>query len=135
VDGEQLIRWRRQNEDRFVQLDSFGSSAALETLLAPGVFDQDAAHGFGGGGEEVSTVLPVRGLGSDQPQPGFVHECCGLQGMSSRFGGHPASGELAQLLIDDGQQFLGGFGVALLHGPKYPSDIVHTLLLWLGCSG
>ena len=37
----------------------------------------------------------------------------GLQGLAGRFVGHLAGGELAQLLIDHRQQFVGGPGIAL----------------------
>ena len=34
------------------------AAPVLEALLAPGGLDEDAAHGLGGGGEEVAPILP-----------------------------------------------------------------------------
>jgi hypothetical protein len=40
--------------------------------------DQDAAHGLGGGGEEMGAVLKLRvAIFTDEPQPGFVDESGG----------------------------------------------------------
>jgi phosphoribosylaminoimidazole carboxylase (NCAIR synthetase) len=43
-----------------------------------------------------------------------VDEGGGLQGLAGRFVGHLGGGQLAQILIDERQQLLGGLRVALL---------------------
>jgi hypothetical protein len=45
----------------------------LERLLVAGAIDEDAAHGFGGGGEEMAAAVPLIpcfrcGLVSNEPQ-------------------------------------------------------------------
>lgn len=55
-------------------------AAPLQRGVLAGVFDQDAAHGLGGGAEEMGPVLPW-GRVVRQAQPSFVDERCGLKGM------------------------------------------------------
>ena len=66
----------------------------------PGLLDQDAAHGFGGGAEEVSAPILMLIIVSDKPQPGFMDQRRRLQHVIGRFIGHPGCCELAQFPID-----------------------------------
>jgi hypothetical protein len=51
----------------------------LATLLAAGLVDQDAAHGFGRGGEESSAAFPLLALAAvDQLQVRLVDQGRGL---------------------------------------------------------
>jgi len=47
--------------------------------------------------------------------------------MARRFIGHPVRGQTAKLFINQRQQFLGGFGIALLSRLKDASDVAHGL--------
>ena len=49
----------------------------------------------------------------------------GLQGLAWGFLGHPGAGQFSQLLIDQRQQFLGRFSVALLDSFEDPGHIAH----------
>src|SRR5258708_7358828 len=55
-----------------------------------------------------------------------MHQGCGLQRVSRSFIRHPRGSQLSQLLIDQRQQFLGGFEVAMLNSLDYPRDIAHA---------
>jgi hypothetical protein len=67
-----------------------------EALLPPGGFDEDAAHGLGGGGKKVRAVgerrlrLSVR----HQPQVRLMHQRRRVQRVARRLGGHAGGGEL-----------------------------------------
>jgi hypothetical protein len=54
----------------------------------------------------------------------------GLQRLVRRFVGHLVGGELAQFFIDQRQQFISGFGVALFDGVENVGDVVH-IMAWL----
>jgi hypothetical protein len=81
-------------------------------FLAPRVVDENAAHGFGGGEEEVSTVLPLRFRIAAQSQPRLVDQRGGLQGLAGRLARHFLRRQYAQLLIDQGQEAACGFRLA-----------------------
>jgi hypothetical protein len=86
--------------------------------LAAGFFDEDAAHGLGRGGEEMSAIGKLRTVISNQSQPGLMHQRGGLQSLVGRFVGHFRRRQFAQFPIDQRQQFIGGFGVAMFDGLK-----------------
>ena len=103
------------------------AAASLAAVLAAGVLDEDAAHGLGGGGEEVAAAVPVLVARSAPTSrryaswtravawsvwPGFSWASfCGRQ--------------LAQLVVDQRQQLLGGVRVALLDGGQDAGDVGH----------
>jgi hypothetical protein len=73
--------------------------------LAAGVFDEDAAHGLGRGGEEVAPAVPLRRVRwSDQPQVGLVDQGGGLEGLARLLPGDPRRCELPKLVVDERQQ-------------------------------
>ena len=44
------------------QLHPLMSATGFRAALAAGVLDQNPPHGFGGGGKEVATAIPMLGL-------------------------------------------------------------------------
>src|SRR5262249_43194258 len=54
VEFEQVVGKALAGEDRLVQVRPWPAAAALPGFLAAGLLDEDAAHGLGGGGEEVA---------------------------------------------------------------------------------
>ena len=95
-------------------------------LLAAGVVDEDAAHGLGGGGEEMAAAVPVRApVAADQPQVGFVDQRRGLQRLPGLLLGQPLRGQLAQFVVDQRQELLRGVRVALLDGGQDAGDVIH----------
>jgi hypothetical protein len=81
------------------------AAAPLRPGLAPRLFDQDVAHGTGGGEEEVLPALPAHGAVAGDPQIGLVDQGSGLEGLTRRLVGQLLGGELAQLVVDERQQF------------------------------
>ena len=97
----------------------------LVALFAPGVIDQDAAHGLGGSTEEVRAVLPIGLLVASQPEPGFVYERSGLKRLAGGFAGHLRGGKFAQFAVNERQQLVGGLGVTLLDAIQDEGDFRH----------
>ena len=63
--------------------------------------------------------------GADQPEIGLVDQGRRLEGLAGRLLGQPLRRQLAQLVVDQGQQFLGGVGIALVEGGQEVADFVH----------
>src|SRR5262249_53599957 len=102
------------------------AAAALLPLFVAGVVEEDAAHGLGCGGEEVAAAIPgVCHLAADQAEVGLVDQGGGLQGLPRLLLGQLLRGEPAQLVIDKGEQLLGGVRVALVDGGQEVGDLTH----------
>jgi hypothetical protein len=105
-------------------------------LFAARLFYKDAAHGLCGGGEEMAAAVPLlRLLDIDQPEVGFVYQGGRLECVARLFLGQTLSGQLPQLLVDQGQELLGGARVALRNGREDASNVIHgqrRLHSWLG---
>ncbi len=99
--------------------------AALEAGLGAGVIDEDAAHGQGRGAEEMHAVVPTRVFLVHQSQPRFMHERGGLQGLPRGFAGHAGGREVAQLVVNEGEQLFGGPTLAALNGGQQEGDFTH----------
>src|SRR5207249_1845045 len=85
VDRQQLVHAVVGDQEALVQLPPPRPAAALDPVLASCPLDQDAAHGLGGGGEEVPATVPVLDLVHvHQPQVGFVHQGGGLKRLAGR---------------------------------------------------
>src|SRR5262245_17919303 len=72
------------------EVEALPAASVFGAAFAAGVLDQDAAHGFRGGGEEVTAAVPVETVGGpDQAEVGLVDEGGGLQGLVGGLGRHP----------------------------------------------
>jgi len=91
--------------------------------FAAGLFNENAAHGLGGGAEEMSPAREVWIRVAHQPQPGFMHQRGGLQSLVGAFIRHARRRQLAQLLIDQRKQFIGGLRVAVLDGLQNAGNV------------
>lgn len=84
-----------------------------------GVVEEDAAHGFDGGGVEVGTVGPGDATGADELEIGFVDEDGSRERVAGFFAGEAEFGGLAELLVDEGEELVGGgFAAARSSGEK-----------------
>jgi len=88
--------------------------------------NEDVAHGLCGRRKEMSAPGELWIVVAHQPQPGLMHEGCGLQRVAGGFIRHFGGRQPPQLFIDQRQQFIGGFGVAALNSLDYPGDIAHV---------
>ena len=89
--------------------------------------DEDAAHGLSRRAKEVSAILKRRCLIAAQPQPGFMDEGRGLKCLSGDFVRHSPGRQTAKLFIDERQEFLGGFRIALFQPTQNLRDSRHGL--------
>ena len=75
----------------------------------------------------MTAVVPVWFLaGADQPQVGFVNQGGGFERLSRLFLGQLLRRQLAQLVVDQRQELLGGVRVALLDGGQDARDVGHS---------
>src|SRR5262249_31672095 len=67
----------------------------------------------------------TRGV-ADQPEVGFVNQRGSVERLAGLLLGEPLCGQLAQLVVDERQQLLGGLEVALLDGGQDSGDVAHA---------
>jgi hypothetical protein len=127
VDGQQFLGRHGHGDAGFVQFVADQVGAMFEPLFAPGVVDKDLLHRRGGRLEEMPAIGEVLVALSRDLQPGLMHECGGLQGLSGFLIRHPDDSELAQLLINKREQLIGGLGVTLLNAVEDACDVAHAL--------
>src|SRR5262249_14261160 len=101
-------------------------SAALLPGLAPGGLDQDAPHGLGRGGEEMSLAVPLatRG-GADQPQIGLVHQGRRLECVTGRLVRQPPGRHPAELVVNQAEQLLARLTVTVVTRRENTNRLVH----------
>ena len=127
VDSQELFVISRDGDFNAVNVHALLVAAATDRLFAAGAVDENPAHGFGGGSEEVGTILKLcLAVFTNQSQPGFVDQRGGLQGLVGCFVGHFRRRQLAQLLIYQRKQFIGSLGVAVLNGLKNLGNVAQS---------
>src|SRR4051794_27062111 len=91
--------------------------------LAAGGVDQDDAHGLRGRGEEMTATgeLAI----ADEPQVRLMDQGRGVERLARLLVRQPLGGQLAQLIVDQGQELLGDLRVAGLDGREDAGDVVH----------
>src|SRR5262245_29650008 len=110
-----------------LQIDTMPSAAALDASLASGVVDEDTPHGLSSGSEEVAAAVPVlRFLSFHQAQIGFMNKSRGLERLPRLLLRQLLRRQLAELVVDERQELLGGTGVALLDGGQNARDLGHS---------
>lgn len=128
VDGEKFIILYVAGDFYVCDVQSALTAAVAESLFAAGVVNENAAHGLRRRAEKVRAVLPRLLLVADQAQPRLMHQRGGLQRLARGLVGHFECGEPAEFLIDEREQFFGGFGVALLHRAEDLGHLAHSLI-------
>src|SRR6516225_9980707 len=88
--------------DMEVEPPSFAASFA--PALAPRLLDENAAHGFGGGREEVWAAMPgFARIVADEPQVRFVDEGRGIESLARWLPAQLLGRQLAQLVVNQRQ--------------------------------
>jgi len=123
---EQALPIIRQRHLDVLQLHSLLTTPMTDLTLAARDVDENSPHRFSGSREEMSAVLPQRLCRPDQAEPGFVNESGGLKRLPRRFVRHFLSGQATEFFVNERQQFLGGFGIALLNPVEDLRDVAHT---------
>jgi hypothetical protein len=115
-----------------VESDPFTPTAVLLGLFAARGFDEDAAHGFRGGGEEVPATVPAYiTFWTDEAHVRLVDERGGGERVAGRLGRHPRRGELPQFFVDNRQKIGGGASVAGLSGLQKSGHFRHAETVYL----
>jgi len=65
--------------------------------------NEDMAHGFGGGSEEMSAPGKSPWLVPGQAQPSLVNQGCRLEGVTRSLPSHFVCGQFAQFLVNQRQ--------------------------------
>ena len=74
IDVEEFVGRRGEADAGVVEGNPTAPAATFLGLLAAGGIDEDPAHGFGRGGEEVTAAVPgLTRIPSDEPQVRLVH--------------------------------------------------------------
>ena len=98
----------------------------LRRLLLASVVDQNAAHGFGRGREEMAAVAPHRRVVLiHQPQISLVHERRRLQRVPGRLASQLVRRLPSQLLVDQRQELLRRLRIAVLDATKDLGNVGH----------
>ena len=74
IEGQQLLVIDAGREIQAVEIYPLRTSPVAEIILAPGIIDEDAAHGLGGSGEKVSAIIPRGSIVTAQSEPGIVDQ-------------------------------------------------------------
>src|SRR5262245_3564506 len=94
--------------------------------MIAGVVDENAAHGLGGGSNEMTAVIPMQSsLATQPPQVGFVDQPSRLQRLPRLLLTQMSRRQLAQLFADQGQKLLRGAWVALLNRGQNARHVGH----------
>src|SRR5205823_500472 len=96
--------------------------------FSAGVIDQDATHRFGGGGEEMRTVVPLSIFMARELEPDFMDERGGLKCLTRCFLSHLVRREPAQFLIYQRKQLVGGTGICVVDGFEKSGKVAHVRL-------
>ena len=118
IDGQKMIFVGRHGNVHVFKIHSLQTTAVTARKSAPGVVNKKMAHGLGRGGEEMRAIFESRVFFADQAHPDLMHQGGGLERVTGRIMGHFVSGELAQFRIDQRQELIGGFRIAVLDGLK-----------------
>ena len=99
--GDQLIGRPRRSQIETIQVMPLQRAAVAKTLFATGALDEDAPHGLGCGGEEVSAAVSLLDLlRVHEAQVRLVDQGGGLQRLARFLLGQLRRRQLAQLVVD-----------------------------------
>src|SRR5262249_20791502 len=108
------------------QFDTLSAAAAALALPGPGLVDEDATHGLGGGGKEVAAVLKrLAVIRTDQAQIRLVDQRRRLERLARPLLGQTLRREPTQLVVDERQKLCGGRGIALFDSGENLGHFAH----------
>jgi hypothetical protein len=101
VEGKDVQALLLQRDESRIQGDSGASPFPLGGAAAPGVVDQNLAHGLGRGGEEIAAVGDLgQDFAVEQAHQGFMDQGAGLERVAGPLVVHQTAGQAPQLGID-----------------------------------
>ena len=129
VDMEQLSRVVLAGEIDFVERNTLAAAAMAKLEFAPGIINENAAHAFSRGAEEMRAVLPGLVWRAHQAQPRLMNQRGGLQCVPGGLTCHAMRRQLSQLFVNERQQFLSSLGVALVNAVENLCDVAYPRTL------
>src|SRR5262245_13897849 len=120
---------RRHRHFQSLQLHPFGPGTPLQRQFLPRPIDQDPAHGLGRGSEEMLASLETWIRLADQAKPGLVDERSRLKSLPRLLVRQALPGQVAQFLINVGEQFVRGLRVTAADGIHDACHLTHDRLL------
>ena len=126
VHRQHLIVLRAGGDIQVCQVDTSPTAPVFEALFASGVFNQNPAHGFCRGSEEVAATVPGLARIASESEPGLVNQGCGLQRLTGCFVRHFERSQPAQFIVDQGDQLLGRVSFPSLNRIQDDGDVSHA---------
>src|SRR5437762_11044777 len=99
MNRQELIVIGQGSDLQSLEVHTHLPAAVTRGTLATRRINEDMAHGFGGGGEEMSAPGKSPWLVPGQAQPSLVNQGRGLEGVPRSLPGHFVRGQSSQFLI------------------------------------
>ncbi len=125
MDGEQFVAVFGGGDFETVEIEVILAATVFGALFAARAVHKNAAHGFGGGTEEVRAVFK---RSVPQPQPCLVDERGRLERVAGVLAGHFHGSDAAELRVDGGHQFTTGPQIPQPDGLEDLGDIIGFLV-------
>lgn len=109
----------------FLQVDTFPAAAMAFGLSTTRSIDENAAHGFRGGAEEVGAILPGGLTVASESEPGFVDEGGGLERLPWGLTGELLGCQHTEFVVDQWQEPLYGLRVVALERGQHFGHFTH----------
>ncbi len=115
VQRDQLFVIGVQGDFDLVKVDAVAFTPSFGTLLVACAIEKNPPHRFSRRRKEMAPTVPALNFGRvDQPEIRVVDQGGGLERLPGLLLRQPEGGQLAQLVVDQRQELLGGARVALL---------------------
>jgi len=112
IESDEIVSRVSSRDREGFQVNPHPPTAVLLLLLTAGGIDQNSTHSLGRGGKKVPAAIPVLVIAPpDQPEVRLMNQRCRLEGMLGRLRSHASGSELAQLVVNEREQFRGGLAV------------------------
>ena len=92
---------------------------------ASGAVNEDAGHRLAGGAEEVRPVFQGRIALANQPPPGLMSECSGLECLAGSLVSQLECRQAAQRVVHESQQLLRASRLASFKGGPHCGGVAH----------
>ena len=113
IEKQQLLLSGNNSDLNVGQAHALKLATMFLAILSAGILDEYSPHRLGSGRKEMATRVPVLShVYIYQPHVRLMHQRCGLERLVRLLLGHLRSSQLAQFLVDERQELLGGRGIA-----------------------
>src|SRR6266699_1385497 len=114
--SQQLVLGTRGGKIQSFEVNALATPAMALCLFPARAINENVAHRLRGSAKEMGAIVKRSFLRANQSQPGFVYQRCWLKRLAGVLLSHFESSESPQFVIHEGEQLLGGFGIASFNG-------------------